>query len=152
MRGIYAVTTPAAVALTAATAKTVLSISAPAQFGLELLGFEIGLDGATSTAVPLLWELCSHSNATAGTSTAATAQQVGGRAIAAGTTGAYNFSAEPTVLTPLDAENLAQYNGLIVRDYPRDATPDCAVSTGFAMRLTSPAAVNARITFYFAKI
>jgi len=150
-RAGYSATVGAAVALSAATAKSILTVLAPAQFGVDLLGFTISLDGATSTAVPTLWELCALDGTTAGTSTAGTVRQESGRAITAGFTTAYNFTAEPTVLTVLDGDYIPSFNGLVIRDYPFLSGPDNDVSKGFALRLTAPATVNARAAFRFAR-
>lgn len=147
----YSATAGAAVALSAATAKTILAVLAPAQFGVDLRGFTISLDGATSTATPVLWELCALDGTTAGTSTAGTVRQDYGRPITAGFTTAYNYTAEPTVLTQLDADYIPAFNGLVIRDYPFNAGPDNDVSKGFALRLTAPATVNARAAFRFER-
>ena len=53
----YKVSTSAAVALSAATAKTCLMVISPAQFGIDLVGFTISFDGVTASAVPALWEI-----------------------------------------------------------------------------------------------
>jgi hypothetical protein len=151
----YTVATGAAVALSAATAKTVLAVIAPAQFGVDLRGFELSLDGATSTAVPALWELCASTfatNSTPGTgNTTATVNQEYGRSITAGFTGFYASTSEPTVLTPLYADYIPVFNGLVIRDFPFNGGPDSPVSNGFVLRVTAPAAVNARATFRFER-
>ena len=100
----YTATAGTAVALSAATAKTILAVLAPAQFGVDRRGFELSLDGATSTAVPVFWELCTSSGATADTNTAGTVNQEYDRAITAGFTMAHNFTAEPTVLAAICAD------------------------------------------------
>jgi hypothetical protein len=90
----YSISTGAAVGLSAATAKTVLCVLCPAQFGIDLVGYEIGFDGVTASAVPVLVEICSSTaatNSTPGTAnTTGTVNQVSGRAITAGFTGFYN--------------------------------------------------------------
>lgn len=145
------VATGAVSALSAATAKTILTVLAPAQFGVDLRGFELSLDGATSTATPVFWELCSLDGTTAGTSTAGTVRQEFGRTITAGFTTGSNFTAEPTVLTALYSDYIPAFNGLVIRDFPFNGGPDSAVSQGFALRLTAPAAVNARASFRFER-
>ncbi len=147
----YTTTTTAAVALSAATPKTILSVLAPAQFGVDLRGFELSLDGATSTATPVFWELCSLDGTTGGTSTAATVRQEYGRTITAGFSSGSNFTVEPTVLTALYSDYVPAFNGLVIRDFPFNGGPDSAVSQGFALRLTAPAAVNARATLRFER-
>jgi hypothetical protein len=57
MKAGYSAQVGASVALVAATAKTVLSVIAPAQFGVDLRQIHIGFDGAVSTATPVLVEL-----------------------------------------------------------------------------------------------
>ena len=151
----YTIATGAAVALSAATAKTILCVIAPAQFGIDLRGFELSLDGATSTATPALWELCystAATNSTPGTNnTTGTVNQEYGRTVTAGFTGFYNSTAEPTVLTPLYADYIPVFNGLVIRDFPFNGGPDTAVSNAFALRITAPATVNARATFRFER-
>lgn len=147
----YSATVGAAVALSAATAKTILSVTAPAQFGVDLRGFTLSLDGATSTAVPALWELCTFTAAGAGTNTSGTVVQEYGRAVTAGFTTAYNYTVEGTVLAAIDADYIPVFNGLVIRDWPFNAGPDNDVSKGFALRITAPATVNARATFRFER-
>lgn len=151
----YTTATGAAVALSAATAKTVLAVLAPAQFGVDLRGFELSLDGATSTATPALWELCSltaATNSTPGTgNSTGTVTQEYGRSVTAGFVSFYASTSEPTVLTPLYADYIPVFNGLVIRDFPFNGGPDSAVSQGFALRITAPATVNARATFRFER-
>jgi hypothetical protein len=102
----------------------------------------------------VLVELCTSTlatNSTPGTNnTTATVNQVYGRAITAGFTGFYASTSEPTVLTPLDSFTMTPNGGTIVRDY-NGATPDAAVSNGFVIRCTAPAAVNVRATMFFER-
>lgn len=147
----YSAAVGAAVALSAATAKTVLAVLAPAQFGVDLKKLRIGFDGVTASAVPVLVELCHLSGATAGTSTAGTVRQVYGRSITAGFTTAYNYTAEPTALTIIDRWTLTPNGGLVVYDFPLGDTPDSEVSAGFALRCNAPAAVNVNAALWFER-
>jgi hypothetical protein len=155
MKAGYSVSTGAAVALSAATAKTVLCVLSPAQFGIDLISLELGFDGVTASAVPVLFEVCQStaaSNSTPGTNnTTATVNQIYGRSVTAGFTGFYNSTTEPTVLTPVYSDTMTPNGGTLVYDFPRDRTPDIGVSSGFALRLTAPAVVNARATFVFER-
>jgi hypothetical protein len=150
----YAVPTGAAVALTAATAKTTLAVIAPATFGVDLRRFSISFDGVTASAIPVLWELCYSTfatNSTPGTNnTTATVTQTAGRVITPGFTGFYASTVEPTVLTVLESDTLTPNGGLLIRDFGANG-PDSAVSNGFVLRLTAPAAVNARASFYLGR-
>jgi cytochrome c oxidase assembly protein Cox11 len=143
------------VGLSAATAKTVLCVLCPAQFGIDLVGYEIGFDGVTASAVPVLVEICSSTAATNSTpgheQHHGTVNQVSGRAITAGFTGFYNSTSEPTVLTPIDRFSLTPNGGTIVRDYQAPNTPDTAVSSGFVVRCTAPAVVNVNATLWFER-
>lgn len=150
----YSVQTGATVALSAATARTVLAVIAPAQFGVDLRRFSLSFDGVTASAVPVLWEICYSTfatNSTPGTNnTTATVNQTAGRVITAGFTGFYASTSEPTVLTPLDSDTMTPNGGLIVRDYGAN-NPDSAVSNGFVLRCTAPAAVGVRATLFFGR-
>lgn len=155
-RAIYSAAAAAVVALTAATAKSVIGVAATANFGVDLLGFELGFDGATSTAIPPQIEICQATFATNGpgtNSTSITPVQESGRAITAGFTAAANWTTEPTVLTVMRATSLPAYQGSIWVDLAKDnTTPDNAVSAGFVIRITAPAAVNVRPTLYWARL
>lgn len=150
----YSAPAAATVALAAATAKSVIGVAAPAQFGVDLVKYRLGFDGATSTAVPVQVEICYATFATNGpgtNSTSITPQQVYGRSITAGFTAAANWTAEPTVLTVIDAFSVAAFNGLVIYDAPFGSSVDSAVSNGFVIRLTAPAIVNVRPTIWFER-
>jgi hypothetical protein len=155
---LYTLPTPAAVALVAATAKTALFVLAPSGHGMALKKFRIGFDGVTASAVPVFWEvnyLTGASNVTPGTgntTASASIQQVSGRVITSAFTAGYNCSSEPTVQTNVDADLLTPNGGLLFYDIPLGDEPDAAVSQGFCIRLTAPAAVNARVGMWFKRI
>jgi hypothetical protein len=142
MKAGYVVPIGANVALVAATAKTVLCAIAPAQFGIDWIGYEISFDGVTASAKPVLVELCTctlATNSTPGTgNTTATVTQRYGPSITAGFTGFYGSTSEPTVITMFDSFTLTPNGGTLIRDFPKDRTPDTAVSTGFLIRCTAP--------------
>jgi hypothetical protein len=145
------------VSLAAGVAKTGLFVLAGAQFGMDLKKFRIGFDGVTASAVPVFWELnylTGATNSTPGTgNTTQTPVQVYGRAIAVtGFLAGSNCSSEPTVQTAVDADLLTPNGGLLVYDFPLGDVPDAAVANGFALRLTAPAIVNARVSFFFERI
>ncbi len=137
----YTATTGAAVGITT-TAKSVLGVLAPSTFGGDLIAVRVGIDTATT----LLVELCAATfatNAPGTNSTSVTMQQVYGRSVTVGFTAARNWTAEPTVLTVLEEWEFTS-GGTLVYDVPLGDSYDCAVSTGFALRLTGGAAANAR--------
>jgi hypothetical protein len=143
----YSAVTGGAVALSAATAKSIIGVKSHANFGLDLKKVRVGFDGTTASATPVLVELCYAtfaSNSPGTNSTSVTPAQVYGRSIAVGATAAKNWTTEPTVLTVLEEWLVTPNGGLLIYDLPLGDTPDCAVSEGFVLRCTAPAAVNVR--------
>jgi len=152
----YSVSTGAAVALVATTAKTVLFVIANnANHGVDLKKYRIAFDGVTASAVPVFVEinyLTGATNVTPGTNnTTATVNQTYGRAIASSFSAGYNSTTEPTVQSGVDSYMLTPNGGVVVYDFPLGDTPDSAGSQGFCIRLTAPAAVNARCTMWFER-
>lgn len=150
----YATSTEGAVALSAATAKSVLGIQAPSSFGCDLKKIRVAFDGVTASAVPVLVELCYSTyatNAPGVNSTGTTIDQVYGRAITAGFVGGRNWTTEPTALTVIDEWLLTPAGGLVIYDWPLGDTPDTNTGHGFVLRLNAPAAVNVRSSFWFER-
>lgn len=152
----YACSTEANVALVAATKKAVLGVLAPAQFGVDLRGFEIAFDGITATDKPVLIEIatCTFATQPPGTlSTSCTIAQVYGRSITTGFTAAYDWSTtQPTALATIKTILLTPNGGTYDYDWPLGETPDNAVSVGFTIHCTAPTtAVNVRATLRFER-
>lgn len=150
----YGTSTEGTVALAAATAKTILGVAAPSSFGVDLKTLRVSFDGVTASAVPVLVELCYATfatNAPGTNSTSTTIDQLYGRSITAGFTGAKNWTTEPTVLTPLDEWLLTPAGGLVIYDYMLGNSPDSAVSQGFVLRCNAPAVVNVRASLAFER-
>jgi hypothetical protein len=155
----YMVDTPAAVALSAATARTALWVLAPSTFGMDLKKWRVSFDGVTASAVPVFCELCyttGATNSTPGTNNttnSANIIQIYGRTITTGfISGAANTAGnEPTVLTRIESTWLTPNGGVLFYDFPLGDTPDSAVSNGFAVRCTAPATVNVRASMTFER-
>jgi hypothetical protein len=151
----YDASTEANVSLVATTAKTVLGVNAPAQFGVDLRGFLIGFDGVTNTDKPVLVEItqCTFATQPPGTaSTSATVNQVYGRSIVAGFVAAYAWTTEPTVQVAIKTILLTPNGGTYDYDWPLGETFDNAISTGFGIRCTAPTStVNVRATLRFER-
>lgn len=150
----YGIQTGAAVALSAATAKSILGIKSGSAFGLSVRRCSFAFDGVTASAVPVLCEFCYATfatNAPGTNSTSVTPVQEYGRSMTHGMTAARTWTAEPTVLTVLDEILIHPQSG---REYiwPFAQEPDCALGEGFALRLTAPAAVNARASIDVRRI
>lgn len=147
-----------ATALVAATGKTLIYVNSGATDQPILVELGVSFDGITSSAVPVLVELCfgtKASNSSPGTgSTTATFLQVRGwPAQTPASAGGVNCSTEPTVLTPIKQWLVTPNAGLLVVQFPlgRETTgvaSGTAVSGNqFALRATAPAGVNARAYF-----
>src|ERR1051325_11412219 len=102
-----------ATALSAATAKTLVNLIAASTKTAVLVEASVSFDGVTASAVPVLFELCLSTQATAGTPGASpTRQQTRGKGTAVCTAGV-DYSAEPTALTPFKHWLLAPHGGLM---------------------------------------
>jgi hypothetical protein len=145
----------AGVALVANTATSILTVIAPAQFGIDMTKLRVGFDGVTASAVPAFIELCDNTlatNSTPGTNnTTGTVVQAYGRTIAAGFTSFYASTSEPTVLSTFDRWTLTPNGGLVIYDWPLGSTHDTAVSAGVTMRVKAPAVVNVTATIWFER-
>lgn len=151
----YSCTTEGPVALSAATAKSVIGAKAHANSGLQLKSFDIAFDGVTASAVPVLVEVCystfaTNSPGTASTST--TVRQGYGRVLTAGFTSGTNWTTEPTVLTTIKSILVAPDKGLYSYQFPLGQEPDTALAEGFVLRVTAPATVNTRATLNLERI
>lgn len=156
----YTITTEGAVALVAATAKSVLGVKSgatTANHGVDLKKFRVGFDGTTASAVPVLVEVCLctfGANPPGTSSTTLTTPgivQAYGRAAPTGFTAAKNWTTEPTTLTVVDAFLLTPNGGLVMYDWPLGDSPDSALGEGFVLRLTAPAVVNVRASMAFER-
>lgn len=145
--GLWNITTGGAVALSAATAKTVLGAKAHANSGIYLKKWRISFDGVTASAVPVLVEVCYctfGANPPGTNSTSVTPVISSGRSTTVGWTAAKTWTTEPTTITVLEETLLTPNGGVILYDYPLQDEPDTALGEGLALRITAPAIVNCR--------
>jgi hypothetical protein len=148
----YIIETAGALALTAATAKTILNIISAANSVNRLTGFSVSFDGVTPTAIPVLVELCYSTQAGAGTPTGGTftPTQVRGPTRTPQALGARNYTAEPTVITTWYPFLVPAFNGLLVIQFPLGREPEQIVTAdGLLLRCTAPAPVNCRAWLEF---
>lgn len=149
MASRYTAETNGDVALTAATAKTVLNVINAANALIRIIEFGVSFDGTSSSAEPVTVELCSSTQATAGSSTAHTIVQAGGATRTVQATAARNYSSEPTVLTVLKRWLVHPQTGIVLQS-PLGREPEQVVTAdGLCLRLTAPAAVNAQAYIEF---
>lgn len=137
----------ATVALTAATAKTVVGVKCATNVCLRALEIGFGFDGATSTNAAVVCEIgtCTWATNSPGTnSTSVTpAKQDTGRAETIQATAGKTWTTEPTTITVLQVIDLPQYNGFMVLPLAQwYSTLILAGGNGLVLRLTSPNNVN----------
>lgn len=145
----YVAETNGDVALTAATAKTILNVINAANGLIRITEMAVSFDGVSSTAEPVTVELCSSTQATAGTSTAHTIVQTRGPTRTVQATAARNYTAEPTTLTVIKRWLVHPQTGLFVQ-FPLGREPEqVTTADGLCIRCTAPATVNVQAYMEF---
>lgn len=153
----YTCKTEGAVALSAATAKSIIGVKSgatTANHGVDLKKFRVGFDGVIASAVPVLVEVCLctfGANAPGTNSTSTTVNQAYGRLASTGFTSAKTWTTEPTTITVLEEFLLTPNAGALFYDWPLGDSPDSALGEGFVLRCTAPATVNVRATLWFER-
>jgi len=142
-------TNTTAVSCVAATAKSVISVLGAATDTLGLIRVSVSFDSITATAVPALVEI--GITTTLGTVTSLAPAQLSGSPLASSVTAGYNASAEPTYNRIIDSFYCPVFNGFYRDWLPLGFEPSCAVSQGFAIRVTAPATVNCLASLVFAE-
>jgi hypothetical protein len=134
-------TNTTAVAMAAATAKTVVGVFGTSGTTPSLVRVKLSFDGVTTTAIPCVVEI-GITTAAGTVGTAFTPVQLSGQALASPCAAGYNYSAEPTYTRILDSFYVPVLMGGFFEWSPLGDEPVCAVSQGFAVRVTAPAVVN----------
>jgi hypothetical protein len=135
-----------AVALSAATAKTVIEASTTANVPNEWVAVDITFDGVTASAVPVRVDFCTY--AATGTGTAYTPKKLGQAVGTAQTTSKINDTVEPTTPVILFSWYIPPTSGVMYQ-WPLGRELFHTVSTVQGIRLTAPAAVNAIVNLTF---
>lgn len=154
----YVVETSANVALTAATARTVLMVITPSSFGVQLKRMSLGFDGVTPTAVPGRVEVVRNSattNSVPGTGNTnenSNILQTYGRSITTGFTAFSASTSEPTVLVPIKTYLISPTSSFFIYDWPLGTEPDQGVSAAIGLRVTMAAAVNVHASLEFERL
>jgi hypothetical protein len=146
MADLFCIAQTAEVALSAASAKTVVSIKAPANHRLKVLRWGIFFDGISSVAEPVQVRLLRQS--TDGTSTSATIVKIGTDSETIQSTGGYNFTAEPTAGDVLDVAEVHPQAGYEVI-FPTGQEIKVAGGGRIGIECTAPATVNCRAKIVF---
>ena len=139
----YAVLNTAAVALVAATAKSILSVIQGAGVAARITELAVSFDGVAAANTPVLVELCQSTQATTGTSTAFTPVLTRGQVRTVQSTAAVNYTAEPTVLTVIKTWLIHPQTSYPMQ-LPLSREPERVGAGAFVLRCTAPQAVNVR--------
>ncbi len=130
-------------------AKTALNTIAPAGHGLALVEFGISFNGVTASDVPALVEVCTSTQAGAGTSAASvpTVIQTRGKATSGSApTAGHNYTAEPTTLVSVRQWYVSPNGGLLIYPLPLGREIECESSGGtikaLALRVNTTATVS----------
>lgn len=134
-----------AIALVAATAKTVLGVNASANVRLKLKRWGIYFDGTSATAVPVIVQLLRTSSA--GTSTAVTPRNVNQTETVQATAGK-NYTAEPTAGDILENKEIHPQQGYETI-YPEGGEVQVAGGGRLTIKATAPAGVNCVVEMEF---
>lgn len=140
-RNGFALTTSAEIALSAATAKTVLQLVAPANTILVVKEITVGFDGISNTAAPV--QVILERQTTAGTMTSRTPLKTKDTSTALAATGQENASAEPTGGDRLLAMEIHPQAGAVIVP---DGEIEVAGGARVGLVLTAPAGVNCHAT------
>lgn len=136
------------IALAAATAKTVVGVKAPANQVLKILEIAISFDGVTAGNAAVVVDInrCTFATNGPGTNstsfTMANGKRDPGRQETVQTTGATNWTTEPTVLTTNQSIDVPEFNGVYHLILPLNAPIIVPGGQGLVITCTSPAAVN----------
>lgn len=142
-------TNTTAVATVAATAKTIVAVLGSATDSICLKRVRISFASVTATDVPALIEIGIIT--ALGTSTAFTPVQTSGHTLASSATAGYNHTVEPTFQRIFDSTHVPVNNGLIEWWYPLGEEPQCDISQGFALRVTSPQAQSVLASLLYSE-
>jgi hypothetical protein len=142
-------TNTTAVALVAATAKSVAGVLGSSTDTISLVRVKLSFDGVTPTAVPAIVEIGIIS--ALGTMSSFTPGQLTGRVLASSCTAGYNATVEPTFVRLIDSFYAPVLMGNLTEWVPLGEEAVCDPSQGFAVRVTAPAVVNCLPSLYYAE-
>lgn len=144
-RNNFAQTTSVAVALVAATEKTLLQLNNASNIILAVTGADVTFDGTSNSAVPVVVKLIKVS--TAGTGTARNPLKTKDTSTTLQVTGTENHSAEGTNGNIMRIYHVHPQAGVVYQLPMRDEI-ELASAERIALKVTAPAAVNALGTIH----
>jgi hypothetical protein len=146
MAEVYSVTA-GAVALTAATAKTVIEITTTSTKPARVVQWSATLD-ASAAAAGVKVELVRYTGASTGSAYTPLKYNGEGQAIAAQTSAKTNDTVEPTTPTVVETYYIPNTAGIFVQ-YPLGREHYVPISTIWGIRVTSAAVVNVSANLAF---
>lgn len=150
MAARYSAETGGDVSLSAATAKTILNIINGTNALIRIIELSVSFDGTSSTATPVVVELCKSTQAGNGTgSSSVTIVQSGGPTRTVQATAAKNYSTEPTTLTTIKRWRVHPQTGILLQEPLGREDSQTASANALALRITAAAAVNAQAYVIF---
>lgn len=150
VRSGAATNTSVAVALVAATAKTVVGVFGTSGTTIALLRFRVSFASVTATDVPALVEI-GITTAAGTVGTAYTPAQITGSTLASACAAGYNYSGEPTYNRIIESLYVPVNNGVYDYSYSLGYEPQCDVSQGLAIRITAPQAQNVHANLFYVE-
>lgn len=135
-----------AVALVAATAKSVVELSTSANSPIKIIDWWVEFDGTSAAAVPVKIEVGRFSSAvTTATTVTASKVDLGGGSSAAQTTFKHSTSTEGAgTASDVEVHRVSPTSGIRVQ-YPLGREWQVGTSSFFRVRLTAAATVNATV-------
>lgn len=147
MAATYCIAQTAEIALTAATAKTVIQITTPTNRRARVLGWGVFFDGVSTTAEPVQVRLLRQT--TAGTMSSLTPVLLdGGLTLTIQTTAQHTATAEPTAGNVLDIAEVHPQQGY-EKQYIPGQEPIVGSGGRVGIECTAPATVNVRAKIIF---
>lgn len=139
MADLFGSAVTAEIALSAATAKTILQLIAPTNHRVKILGWGVSFDGTSASAEPVVVRLLRQT--TAGTVTSLTPKQTRTAAETIQSTASHTATAEPTAGDVLDIQNVHPQGSHF---WPMTPGQEIVVGGGgrIGIECTAPANVN----------
>lgn len=144
----YNISTTADIALTAATARTVLQLVTPASRKAWVEELKVAFESVTATDVPVIVECYRQSTAGSGSS-AVTPRAVDEGFPAPLCTAIQGPTAEPTTGELVWQIEVTPIGGTLIYPWPEGKEPSMATSSRFGVVVTSPQAQNCRASLTY---
>lgn len=145
MSGVFFAATTAEIALSAATAKTVLQVIAPTNQRVRVRRYSVAFDGTSATAEPVQVRVLRQTSA--GTMTSLTPVKLSAGSETLQSTAQHTATAEPTAGDVLDAFEVHPQSGFDVV-LPADMPIEVPGGGRIGIECTAPATVNVRAKFW----